>query len=213
MLKNNLVSLPVRPDAYRSKLFFYLFLSSLGMFFAASLISYCVIRSRAFGTESPNAEVPPTVLNQGPIEYIPLELPLSFWVSTGLLLFVSVGLHLACSHVRRERQQKFRIWLSITSVAALGFVVLQYFGMHDVLQTHLSRGDGTTKSYGICFTLALVHALHVIGGIGFLGYVVHSAMAGRYDHEKHWTVDNCASYWHFLDVVWLAMLVTFVVAR
>jgi cytochrome c oxidase subunit 3 len=61
--------------------------------------------------------------------------------------------------------------------------------------------------------LAFLHALHVIGGIGFLGFVIAQASQQRYDHERHWTVDNCASYWHFLDAVWIVMLATFFIAR
>jgi len=47
----------------------------------------------------------------------------------------------------------------------------------------------------------------------FLGYVTRQAFRGKYDHERHWAVDHCASYWHFLDVVWACMLITFVIAR
>jgi cytochrome c oxidase subunit 3 len=61
--------------------------------------------------------------------------------------------------------------------------------------------------------MAFLHALHVIGGMGFLGFVMVQAARQRYDHERHWTVDNCASYWHFLDAVWIIMLVTFFIAR
>jgi cytochrome c oxidase subunit 3 len=46
----------------------------------------------------------------------------------------------------------------------------------------------------------------------FLGYVMVNAQRQRYDHERHWAVNHCAGYWHFLDVVWVVMLVTFVVA-
>jgi cytochrome c oxidase subunit 3 len=69
------------------------------------------------------------------------------------------------------------------------------------------------KIYGMSFTLSFIHALHVFGGMIFLGFVIKNAYLERYDHERHWTVDNCASYWHFLDVVWACMLITFVISR
>ena len=55
--------------------------------------------------------------------------------------------------------------------------------------------------------------LHVLGGLFFILFVAVNAWRNRYDHERHWTVENCTSYWHFLDVVWVIMLVTFLVAR
>jgi cytochrome c oxidase subunit 3 len=61
------------------------------------------------------------------------------------------------------------------------------------------------------FTLSLIHVLHVAGGIIFLGYIITQAFRNRYDHERHWAVDHCAGYWHFLDVVWIMMLALFMV--
>ncbi len=46
-----------------------------------------------------------------------------------------------------------------------------------------------------------------------MGWVIFRALRGSYDHERHWPVDICATYWHFLDVVWVVMLVTFLVIR
>ena len=50
-------------------------------------------------------------------------------------------------------------------------------------------------------------------GMVFLGFIIYQAFKDRYDHERHWAVDHCASYWHFLDVVWACMLITFIVTQ
>ena len=119
----------------------------------------------------------------------------------------------SCYMVRRERQEEFRFFLIVGGIAAGVFVIAQSFGMAHLLGEHLSKGDGSMKVYGMSFTLSFLHALHVIGGLIFLGFVINNAYKEQYDHERHWTVDNCASYWHFLDVVWAVMLITFVVTR
>ncbi len=199
MLKNNFATLPSRPEAYRAKLLLYLFLASLGMFFAASLISYCVIRNHAF---------------DDPVrQYVPLYLPITFWISTVLLIGVSVCMHRSCMLVRCQKIKAFRTWLVAASGIAFLFFVVQGLGMKSLFDTHFSTTDGSTKSYGICFTLAFVHAMHVLGGVIYLGFVLRGTLSEKFDHECHWAVDNCASYWHFLDVVWIAMLITFIVAK
>jgi len=73
--------------------------------------------------------------------------------------------------------------------------------------------DGSTKVFGMSFVLALLHALHVIGGLVYIGYVLFNAYRDRYDHERFWAIKYCAGYWHFLDLVWLAMLITFAITR
>ncbi len=211
MLKQDLNLLPTRKRVYQAKLVFYLFLASLGMFFLASMLTYLIVRSQAFhGIENP---VPDSIATLGPKNYLPLSLPTSFWVSTVVLVGVSISLHLACHSVRREKQAAFRRYLIIAAIAATIFVVAQCFGLGHLLNTHFSKLDGSTKVYGMSFTLSLIHALHVIGGMIFLAYVMHHGFRNRYDHEQHYAVDNCASYWHFLDVVWACMLVTFLITR
>jgi heme/copper-type cytochrome/quinol oxidase subunit 3 len=211
MLKQSINLIPARPELYQAKLLFYLFIASLGMFFVASLITYITVRDQAFNPV-PNA-IPGSILTQGPDAYQNLRIPNTFWVSTILLVFTSIFLHRACRMVRREKQRLFRRWLLFAMAGAIAFTALQSFGLYDLLATHFSQDDGSTKVYGMSFTLSFIHALHVVGGIVFLGFVIIQAFRNRYDHERHWAVDNCASYWHFLDVVWACMLIVFLVTH
>lgn len=211
MLKQSLKMVPARREHYQSKLVFLLFLASLGMFFVASLITFLMVRDQAF-SPIPNA-VPGSILDQGPEIYQPLQIPGSFWWSTFALILVSFCLHRACWLVHRERQNEFRLLLGLAWVAAFAFTIIQGVGMAWLLDQHFSATDGSMKIFGMSFTLALIHALHVIGGMVFLGFVIYQAYRDRYDHERHFAVDNCANYWHFLDVVWVCMLAVFLIAR
>lgn len=211
MLKSSLTMVPARREHYQSKLVFLLFLASLGMFFIGSLITYLTIREQAF-TPIPDA-VPGSILDRGPQVYESLRIPTSFWVSTIALVFVSGFLHRASWSIHRERQSEFKLLLGLAWIAALVFTLIQGFGMAWLLEQHFSDGgDGSMKVFGMSFTLAMIHALHVIGGMVFLGFVIYQAFRDRYDHERHFAVDNCANYWHFLDVVWICMLGVFLFA-
>jgi heme/copper-type cytochrome/quinol oxidase subunit 3 len=200
MLKHNLAVLPLRRDVYRAKLVFYLFLLSLAVFFAASILSYCAIRANAFR-------------DADRFRYQPLAIPATFWVSTVFLLCVSGSLHRAVRHVRRNHIGLLMRSLMVASVFAVGFVAMQSQGLTELLYARNAQYGPETKSFAICFTLAFLHGLHVVGGIGFLGFIMVQGLRRRYDHERHWPVDNCASYWHFLDIVWCIMLATFLIAR
>lgn len=211
MLKQSINLVPARPAMYQAKLVFYLFLASLGMFFIASMLTYLIVRQQAF--RPIEDAIPDSILAMGPEVYQSLTLPASFWISTAILIAVSVLLQRACWLVHREKQVDFRRALVWSFLAAGVFVLIQSFGMFDLLSQHRSHSDGSAKVYGMSFTLSFIHALHVIGGMIFLAYVTRQAFRGKYDHERHWAVDHCASYWHFLDVVWACMLITFVIAR
>ncbi len=92
---------------------------------------------------------------------------------------------------------------------AVLFMIIQCFAMSDILMGPALYG-GTSKGVaGMVVALAIVHGLHVLGGVIALGAVAHGAMSGKYDHERHWPVDFAAQYWHFLDAVWILMLIVF----
>jgi len=213
MLKQSINLVPARRDLYQAKLVFYLFIASLTMFFIGSLITYCVIRTESFRTLQYSYDAATATFVPSTLTYEPLRLPVSFWLSTSLLVGISLFLQRAVGFVRRENQIQFRqslIWAWGISVA---FVVIQCFGMSELVTQHFSQTDGSTKVYGMSFTLALIHALHVIGGMVFLAFVIYQSFRNKYDHERHWAVDHCAGYWHFLDVVWFAMLIVFVITK
>ncbi len=184
--------MPVRRRLYQQKLGFYLFLVSLGIFFFSSMMAYAVIRTKA---------IKPTDHQ--------LVIPTSFWISTGVLIAISFGLHFAVEAVHTENQKRFRKWMVGTFILSFVFFILQAQGLGDLIFTHLKWVRGEAKLYGISFTLAMLHALHVFGGLVYLWIVTVRAFRNRYDHENHGAVDMCATYWHFLDGVWIVMLMTF----
>jgi heme/copper-type cytochrome/quinol oxidase subunit 3 len=175
----------------------WLFLVALFMLFAAGLLGYIVMRIEA-------ADRLPTGVH----------IPGLFWLSTAMLLVVSVAIHGALVAVRRERLPAFRRWLAVMMAAAAAFLVIQTPAMVMLLASHrdlLAQGPQGAKLaiYGLIFFLVLVHAAHVIGGMIWLVFITVKGRRGAYDHESHQPIRYAAMYWHFLDVVWLVMFGTF----
>ena len=194
MLRRSMALLQTRREHYQAKLGFYLFLVSLAMFFLASMLAYAVIAT--------------AVVKPGDVQ---LRLPWEFLPSTAILICVSLALHRAVENVHQERQRRFRHCLIAGLILAFAFCIFQCFGLNELIAIHSRWGSGQAKMYGIAFTLALVHALHVVGGLFFLWFVTIRGLHDTYDHERHYAVDLCATYWHFLDGVWIAMLATFLI--
>jgi heme/copper-type cytochrome/quinol oxidase subunit 3 len=66
-----------------------------------------------------------------------------------------------------------------------------------------------TDSYGsLFFTLTGFHGMHVIVGLAMSVWVQVRAWRGAFDERRHVTVQNFAMYWHFVDTVWLFVLLT-----
>lgn len=66
----------------------------------------------------------------------------------------------------------------------------------------------TLPAIWIFIVLTSLHAIHVVGGLVSMGIVVRHADAGRYTASAHAGLGFARAYWHFLGVVWLALLIT-----
>ena len=90
----------------------------------------------------------------------------------------------------------------------IGVVVLEWniFGLELELFGiewfgHLKPTDGVFG--GVFFAMTGMHALHVLSGIIFIYIVWKKGRRGEFSPEKHWGVEACAIYWHYVDVVWV----------
>jgi cytochrome c oxidase subunit 3 len=170
-----------------------LFLVSLFMLFAAAMVGYAFVR--IFGGQSP----PPGSLH----------FPRLLWLSTALVIGVSVTMSRAVSAVRREKQHAFRAWLSISLALAIGFLLVQAPAMAVLLIEHQRLRAAGLFLYGLVFVLILLHALHVAGGMIALLRISFRSRQGAYDHEHYNPVRHTAWYWHFLDAIWILRFATF----
>jgi len=185
------------PDRGQHRMGMLLFIASLAVLFAASLVGYVVIRYT-----NPSGPPPGS-----------LEIPRSLWLSTGALLLAGGSIHV-CQ--RRARRLDFEIaerWLVITALLSLGFVLLQVPGMLRLLEGHGSAMEDDVGVYGLTFSLVVLHALHVVGGLVPLAVVVFRAVRFGINSTHVRTVRLCALYWHFLEIVWLTMFATFLIVR
>ena len=67
----------------------------------------------------------------------------------------------------------------------------------------------TNPSSSFFFLLTCVHAVHLIGGISALGYIDLQALRLRLGPGKRTAVDVSAYFWHFLDAIWIYLMVLF----
>lgn len=137
-----------------------------------------------------------------------LALPL---VMLAVLASSSAVLHLGERAARVQAFGRARAMVGVTAVMGLGFLALQAMEYRD----HLTRLRPTTDAYGsIFYTLTGVHAAHVVLGLLMLGYVLllPAPHLGAASKPPHHCLRNAALYWHFVDVVWVVIVVLMYIA-
>lgn len=183
------------PTAVR-RLGLRLFLLSLSAFFAAGLVAYAVSRATR------PVDTPPAGL---------ANLPASLWLSTLLLLLAGMAVEGAAQCARRARLPQVGRWLRVALALGVLFAAAQTVGMVALLRQH--EMALTTRAvvglHGLTFSLILIHAAHVLGGLVLLAVLAVAAALGRLSLQHLPAVRSAATYWHFLEVVWVAMLLAF----
>ncbi|QDU72680.1 cytochrome c oxidase subunit 3 [Mucisphaera calidilacus] len=203
----------------------WLFLISLGMLFAASMLAYTIIRVNGM-LEKTNYITGEPIPPAGP-PWGSMTIPVGLWVSTAVILLSSFTIHRALTHIRLERQEAFCRAMWATLGLAVVFLLVQTPSLLALLGDHwdaiaqrqavangqMAAADTTSTNplYGAVFVLILIHALHVIGGVVPLAIVTRDAHKRKYDHEHHAPVKHLAMYWHFLDAVWISMFAVLLV--
>ena len=122
-------------------------------------------------------------------------------IATILLLLSSATMQMGVYHAVRGNKGGFLGWLVMTFI--LG-------GLFDGMQL----SDYITRSFPIdqnawtsgFYVLTGFHALHVLGGL--FGMVVMGIRTWKSRHFGHRTapaIEFLSYYWHFVDIVWIAL--------
>jgi cytochrome c oxidase subunit III len=172
-----------------------LFIASEVMFFGGLFATYFNAR----------ASVGPG--NWHPPEGGHLDLPLAA-VLTVILVASSFTMQFGVWAIRRGDTGKMRMWTAIT----LGLGILFLAGqLYDYSQLGFSIAE---SSFGTVFyTLTGFHGAHVFGGAVGLTIVLARASQGQFSARNHVAVEAVSVYWHFVDVVWIAVFSTIYLLR
>jgi len=130
------------------------------------------------------------------------ELPQIFWYSTGILLVSSISMFLAVQSAKKDKFNALKIAISITFVFGLAFLTTQVIGFSDLIKNQLYfAGSDVAASW--LYALIGLHAAHVISGLVVLLISLISAFRFTADSKNMLRIKLCATYWHFLDFLWL----------
>jgi len=132
---------------------------------------------------------------------------LPFW-NTAILLTSSYTVHIAHRALKMGQRSRLNIWLGITVLLGVAFLVLQVAEyLHAYTELGLTLGSGI---YGSTFFLLTgFHGFHVTLGTFILLMVLLRCLRGHFSPDNHFAFEASSWYWHFVDVVWLGLF-TFV---
>lgn len=133
-----------------------------------------------------------------------LPLPWLLWPNTGVLLLSSLALGWAQFAVRRRRIESLRNALVAGGASALLFLVGQVLACQQLAEAGFYMATNPANAF--FYLLTAMHGLHLLGGLVALGRTIARVGPDAAAAPMTLGVDLCAFYWHFLLLVWLAVL-------
>ena len=175
-----------------------LFIGSELMFFAGLFGAYFNTRATALGLGQP---WPPAGL-EDVIE--PGIVPIT---ATVILVASSFVMQWGVWRIRKGDRKGMNRALALTLVMGLIFLGMQAW---DYLTLVTEHGFGINSGiYGsLFFTMTGFHGAHVFGGVVGIAVILLRGLSGQFSAKHHIAVEAVSAYWHFVDIVWIALFAT-----
>ena len=170
---------------------FWLYLMSDCLIFAVLFAVYAVVgRSYAAGPSG--------------VELFDLSLVA---LNTSMLLLSSITFGFAMLEMQRHRVKPVLVWLAVTGLLGCAFIGLELYEFAHLI------GEGAVPQrsafLSAFFTLVGTHGLHVAFGLVWLVVLMLQVTRGGLVSDNRRRLMCLSMFWHFLDVVWIAVF-TFV---
>jgi cytochrome c oxidase subunit I len=169
------------------KLGIWVFIGSECLFFGTLVSTYMVYRGRSL---------------QGPYPHEILNVPL-ITVSTFILLMSSLTMVLGVAAIQGRDARGARRWLLATAVLGCLFLAGQVYEFSHFV--HEGLGLTTNLFAATFYVMVGFHGAHVTVGVIWLSTLWYLLARGRLGALDETLVDMAGLYWHFVDVVWIAI--------
>ncbi len=138
-------------------------------------------------------------------DWVSVALPHVLYANTGILLMSSLTLELARRALKRDQSRSCANWLCATLILGLAFLGGQFVAWQELVSRglYLASNPGSFFIYFISGT----HGVHLLGGIGVLTFVVIFFKRWKHKRKQETAVSAIALYWHFMDALWIYLLV------
>lgn len=181
-----IVENPKRPMAMHPKKFaMWLFMITVVMIFAALTSGYIVRQSEG--------------------NWMVYDLPIEMWITTGIILLSSVTMHWA--YVQAKKNNIGQVKLAISATTALGLIFLagQFYVWSVLVEQNIFFVGNPSGSF--LYVLSGLHGFHIISGVIFLIIVLIATFKYKVHSKNLVKLEMCATYWHFLDALWIYLFI------
>jgi len=148
------------------------------------------------------------IVKKNQANWLEFDLPRIFWYSTVTILLSSVTIHLSMKAFKAREMGRYRTLITITALLGVLFIVMQYLGFQDVEARNIAlTGPRSNSAASFLLVITGLHMVHVLGGVIALLVIFIRAYSARVKHYSAVPIEMAATYWHFVDILWIYLFI------
>lgn len=151
------------------------------------------------------------IVKRNQANWISFELPAFFWYSTAAIIVSSLTIYLARRSFMNREMAKYKMLMMLTLLLGILFIALQVLGFKQLWANGITLQG--TVSYSFLYVIVGLHAAHVIGGIIALAVMYGKTFSRKIRTYNLVPVELVSTYWHFVDLLWIYLLVFLLMIR
>lgn len=138
-------------------------------------------------------------------------------VNTIVLLTSSLTVALSISAVKSGLKARSALLQAVTMLLGMAFLLNKYFewgdhirhGLYPNSPELLALSHGVILFFGLYYVMTGIHALHVLIGIGVIGFVLILTLLDRVTLRDYVKLENAGLFWHLVDIIWIYLFPLF----
>ena len=145
------------------------------------------------------------IVKSSQANFISVSLPKIFWFATAVMLLSSITMMLALRNFKQRQMPAYKKLITATFVLGVLFIVLQVIGFTELTRSGITFTGNV--SYSFLYTIIGIHAVHVLGGVIALMIMFIRAFSIKKRNYSSLPVELMGIYWHFVDILWIYLLI------
>ncbi|XLS29818.1 heme-copper oxidase subunit III [Flavobacteriaceae bacterium M23B6Z8] len=138
------------------------------------------------------------------------EIPLAFYASTAAIILSSITMHLAKKNIQKGVHGAGKFLLLLTLLLGITFVVFQFSGYGQIIESgYYFTGAESNVTTSFLYAITITHIMHVIAGLIVLLVVIYNHFKEKYHGGNTLGLELGATFWHFLDFLWVYLILFF----
>ncbi len=151
------------------------------------------------------------IVKRNQANWISYELPVAFYYSAVVIILSSLTLHFSAKAFKNREVGTYRKLMATTLLLGVLFIALQIIGFNNFWNEGMTLQ--ASVSYSFLYVIVGLHAIHVIGGAVALIIMSVKSFSKKTKNYNIVPVDLICTYWHFVDLLWLYLLVFLIMIK